>query len=219
MEKDCLRRQVGQASAQERYALARIQEDLKITAALEKKSRSIKSRGQVGQVKALEDTERTTTTDRDEMRRMVHDFYSTLFSDPTAAPVPSWARQRWTRADLDSLPPIDARLLRALLQKMKSGKTCAEDDVIVYEMPKLFSADCSGALAEMYALRIMNHPAEEVEPLWDRHPVILLAKFYGAKKVKDFRHCFTFGYASTAPRGPGAPFGAPRPTADGISTC
>ena len=63
-------------------------------------------RGQVGQVKALEDTERTTTTDRDEMRRMVHDFYSTLFSASTAAPVPSWARQRWTRADLDPLPPI-----------------------------------------------------------------------------------------------------------------
>eukprot|EP00959_Pyramimonas_sp_CCMP1952_P414540 8685581-Pyramimonas_sp.AAC.1 len=96
--------------------------------------------------------------------------------------MPEWVYQRWTRADLASLPPVSAHLLRAQLQRMRDGKTWSKDDMLVAEMLQTLSDDARSISAELYILRISTHPTEEVEPLRDRHQVILLQKFFGAKK-------------------------------------
>eukprot|EP00959_Pyramimonas_sp_CCMP1952_P175485 3667310-Pyramimonas_sp.AAC.1 len=101
--------------------------------------------------------------------------------------MPEWIHQRWTRVDFASLPPVNAHLFRAQLQRMRDGKTCSKDDMLVAEMLQTLSDEALSILAELYALRILNHPTEEVELFWGRHQVILLQKFFGAKRGKDFR--------------------------------
>eukprot|EP00959_Pyramimonas_sp_CCMP1952_P382625 8017428-Pyramimonas_sp.AAC.1 len=122
------------------------------------------------------------------MREEAARFYETLFKDPTYASLPRWIWKRWGPMALEELPKrLGAQLSRKCLSRLKPGKTCSRDDCIVMEMLKELSTETLDLLAELYVLRLRNHPSEQLDPIFNRHQVTLLAKFYGACRVKDCR--------------------------------
>eukprot|EP00959_Pyramimonas_sp_CCMP1952_P001099 21779-Pyramimonas_sp.AAC.1 len=110
------------------------------------------------------------TTDEDEMREEVARFYEALFSDEFDPVLPKWVWQHWEPEAVTALPRrLDAQLLRRCLARLKPGKTCSTDDCIVMEMLRELSTETLDILAEIYVLRLRNHPSEAADPIFHRH--------------------------------------------------
>ena len=70
---------------------------------------------------------------------------------------------------------------------MATGKTCSKFDVVVAEMLMDLPEEVCGILAAVLEFRLLNHVSEDAEGISDVYEVTLLAKFYGAVRVQDFR--------------------------------
>eukprot|EP00973_Karenia_brevis_P057264 7966879-Karenia_brevis.AAC.1 len=114
---------------------------------------------------------------------MVHDFYHQLYSDSVEdSHLPSWVHQNFSRSSLKELPQIDGHLVRTLITRLADGKTCSQEDMVVAEMLKALPDEVTDMLAEIFILRLLNHPSESGDDIWDMHWVTLLAKVPGASK-------------------------------------
>ena len=89
-------------------------------------------------------------------------------------------------SELQELKEFDGRNLRSLILSFKAGKTCAEDNLVA-EMLKQLDIDILDTLADIFKLRIMNHPSEEEDESWKVVMINLIPKKIKPRTIKDFR--------------------------------
>ncbi len=118
----------------------------------------------------------------------VYKFYRDLYGDPDSYnELPAWIWQRFSPSSLSTLPRLDGYLVRKGLNRLASGKTCSKFDMVVAEMLSDLPDELLDLLADVYRYRIMNHHSEDDDELFDQHEATLIAKFFGAVRVKDYR--------------------------------
>ena len=139
-------------------------------------------------VRALTDQAGNTQVHEADIVTSVKNFYDDCYGDPSSyAELPSWIWGRFAPSALSGLPRLDGYLIRTTLQRLPTGKTCSKYDIVVAEMIFSMPEELADMLAEIFRLRILNHRSEDEETLFDLHEATLIAKFFGAISVKDFR--------------------------------
>ena len=76
---------------------------------------------------------------------------------------------------LDSLPTLDALLLRSVALHFSKGRTSAADDVVI-EMLLACDDMVFDVFAQIFLLRFLNHETDDSEQSWKEHVVKHIGK-------------------------------------------
>ena len=100
---------------------------------------------------------------------------------------PAWVRPRRQEHDLARVGKIDAPRIRALVMKLKVGKTCSADDRIVGEMLQAAPLAVCSVLTELFSLRIRNCTTCGFDYLFDWHEIVLVGKMLRRTAIRSWR--------------------------------
>jgi hypothetical protein len=102
-----------------------------------------------------------------EKKKEVTEYFQELWRDlkKLKGEVPNWIYDKWNSAVLDEFPEITGALLRDMALKMRKGKTCS-DDLVVMEMIQELDEKILDELAEIFKLRAINHGSEDMDGSW-----------------------------------------------------
>lgn len=139
-------------------------------------------------VRYIKDRAGVLYTEEAPILEAVRDVYQYCYGDEASSlALPHWVNKRFSRNDLKGIGRIDGSLIRTVLKRLASGKTCSKQDMVVAEMLVDLPEDVCDILAGIFELRLLNHVSEDSEVIWDEYEVSLIAKKYGAVRVQDFR--------------------------------
>ena len=146
-----------------------------------------KRKESVNYLKKIEaDGSSTKVSSIDGMRNLVSSFYRCLFNDENEEAVPTWINKVWGPHLLESLPIIDADLVRCASLKFKKGRTCSSD-LLVIEMLLELDDDLLDILAVALRQRLLNTHIGNDDLGWDHHMVSLIKKRSFKNSVGDLR--------------------------------
>ena len=95
-------------------------------------------------------------------------FYEELFHAQSKVQLPRWSYKKWDRDDLAVLGGISGYRLRVLVSRMKAGKSCSRDDMMVAEMLMSLEEAELDLLCQVFQMRLDNaEPSMKADECWD----------------------------------------------------